>query len=205
MIVKEHENVTEVSQGIFVVSNLIQTEDIQTIIKFIDDFQHLAVVGKKGKKSWIPVGVVPLSTLSGIDNLDKIKFKDFPEDLQNTFNKTLKTILTYIEKLFNDQSEIHCSNASFSRQSSGAKVPRHMDSTPENDGHIYYSSVLYLNTIADGDIKFPDLGVSYRPKAGDFIMYRSRDNNNEHEVDLISETRYSVPIFLSKDKNFYIE
>jgi hypothetical protein len=205
MIVEKYENVSEVSQGIFVISNLIQTEDIQTIIKFIDDFQHIAVVGKHGKKSWIPIGVVPLSTLSEIDGLDKIKLKNFPEELQTTFNKTLKIIETYIKKLFNDQSEIHCSNASFSRQFSGAKVPRHIDSRPEYDEHIYYSSVLYLNTIVDGDIKFPNLGVSHRPKAGDLIMYMSRDTNNEHEVDLISEPRYSVPIFFSKDKNCYIE
>jgi hypothetical protein len=206
MIVNKYGSISEISENIFVVKAFIPNDQIELLINFIDSHQGIARMGQEGKRRSIPLGVVPFASSAwNIENLRKIKLSNFPVEVQQTFNFILEKTIQLVKELYQDSDDMHCSNAIFAKQLPGGKVGIHKDTEPGIDEHIIYSAVLYLNTIQDGDIEFPNLGVSHRPNSGDLLLYRSDQQNSEHGVTSISEDRYSVPIFISKDKNCYIE
>lgn len=208
MVNEQDDNTFKLTEGVFVVKNFVDAQDIKVLIESIEASQHLAISGQDGKRLSISIGKVPLASLSNVDPLHeihKVTLKSFPMTLQDVFNKITKSTADFAQRLFEDKAELHCSNAIFAKQLPGAVIASHIDSQPGGDEHLYYSAVLYLNTIIDGNIEFPNLKVSHHPQEGDLLLYRSNHANSQHEVNLISEPRYSIPIFLSKDKECYIE
>ncbi len=206
MIVNKDPSISEISEKIFAVTSFISADQIDLLIDFIDSYQDIARVGQEGRRRSIPLGVVPFASSAwNIENLKKIKLANFPIEVQQTFNLVVEKIIQLIREVYNDSDDMHCSNAIFAKQLPGGQVPIHKDTAPGGDEHLVYSAVLYLNTIPDGNINFPGLGISHRPSSGDLLLFRSNHENSEHEVTSVSETRYSIPIFISKDKNCYIE
>jgi hypothetical protein len=198
--------IQEISNKIFVVKDFISDDQAQLLINFIDTHQDIAFVGQEGRRMSIPIGVVPFqATAWNIENISKIKLSNFPEEVQETFSFIVDKSVSITQDLYDDKDDMHCSNAIFAKQLPNGRVDSHIDAEPGGDEHLHYSTVLYLNTISDGDINFPNLGISYHPNSKDLLIFKSNHQNSEHEVTSISETRYSVPIFLSKDKNCYIK
>ena len=206
MIVKKDGSISEISESFFVARDFVSSDEAKLLIDFIESYQHIAFVGQEGRRRSIPIGVVPFeATSQHIEKMNKIKLFNFPTEVQQTFRSIVDRIIDLARELYGDQDEMHCSNAIFAKHLSGGKVPVHIDAEPGGDEHLYYSSIVYLNTILDGTINFPHLDVSYRPNSGDLLIFRSNHKNSEHEVTSVSDTRYSIPIFISKDKNCYVE
>jgi len=61
-----------------------------------------------------------------------------------------------------------------------------------------YGVVIYLNDdFEGGEIYYTDLGIEYKPSAGDLIIHNARISHEVKEV--ISGTRYCYPTFLIKN------
>lgn len=116
---------------------------------------------------------------------------------------TKKTCLT-AQKNFNDQNEVFLSSFWLAKQSPGASVTYHKDTDEDNNLQFKYSAVIYLNTMLDGQgkLNFPRLNFKYSPQEGDLVLFPSQGNQFWHGVDLISEERYSIAIWMTTDKTF---
>jgi hypothetical protein len=53
-----------------------------------------------------------------------------------------------------------------------------------------------------GKLDFPALNFKYSPEEGDLVLFPSQGNQFWHGVDLISEDRYSIALWMTTDKQF---
>jgi len=195
----------EIYKEIFVYENFLEKEKCNYLIDFINNNSSIAILGKNNKRQTIPIGSVPLEGTSNTKSIqEKIKLKNFPKEVQDIVNDTIKNIIKEIQISYQDKESMHASNMFFAKQYQGGTVRRHKDSDPW-DMHLEYSAVVYLNEIKNGDLIFPEKGISHHPKAGDLIIYKSKDTTSSHEVLDIDSDRYSMPIWISKDLNYFIE
>jgi hypothetical protein len=87
-----------------------------------------------------------------------------------------------------------------SKQVPGAKLLPHKDGTAGMNDHLEYTAMLYLNNLDNnGIITFPDLNINITPKLGDLVIFRSLDH--EHMVSEITQDRYSIPMWFTKDES----
>jgi len=80
------------------------------------------------------------------------------------------------------------------------------DGTPNFWAYRHYSGVLYLNDdFLGGETFFPDHGPLFiKPKKGKFAIYPSGVEYNHGVATVVGKNRYTMPIWLTKDK-FHIE
>lgn len=71
----------------------------------------------------------------------------------------------------------------------GNSMAEHIDDDQINSNN--FICMAYLNdNYEGGELSFPDLGISYKPRSGDVIIYQAKE---KHMVtELISGTRYSI-------------
>ena len=189
----------------YVYKDCISEADANIIINFINQNLELGFYSKNKKRYTIPLGTKPFDgTLERKDEMSKIKLRNFPDQVKDTLNRVMENAIKITEKTFSD-SGLHPSNVFIAKQFAGGKIERHLDSADSFDQQLLYSTVLYLNEISDGDLCFPDLGFSYHPQAFEMIVFESKSQDSWHEVTEISSDRYSLPMFMSKDPNCYIE
>lgn len=76
-----------------------------------------------------------------------------------------------------------------SKLEAGNSMAEHSDDDQINSNN--FICMAYLNdNYEGGELCFPDLGVSYKPKPGDVIVYQAKE---KHMVtELVSGTRYSI-------------
>ena len=120
------------------------------------------------------------------------------------FRKCFLSVTDQAAKLFNEHEKMHVSSFWIAKQFPGAVVPEHEDTDGGKNTHFEYSAVVYLNTLKDsGDLVFPSLNYSYSPKAGDLVIFPSKTTGT-HVVTKINKDRYTLPMWISKDKNFIL-
>ena len=125
-------------------------------------------------------------------------------DIADLVNKYTKKSCLAAQENFNDKNEVFLSSFWLAKQCSGASVTYHKDTDEDNNLQFKYSAVIYLNTMLDGQGKldFPALNFKYSPEEGDLVLFPSQGNQFWHGVDLISEERYSIAIWMTTDKMF---
>jgi hypothetical protein len=83
------------------------------------------------------------------------------------------------------------------KQYPGAIVEVHQDTDDGKSMHIKYSGIVYLNTMTNGgELHFEASGYSYKPEAGDLILFPSHEAGR-HGVNKIDEVRYSFLMWMS--------
>lgn len=195
----------EIYEDIFAYKNFVSEEECSIIINFINNNSDIAFLGQGGKRQTIPLGSIPFEgTMEKTDQQKKIKLKNFSQEVQKTTNNFINRVIKEINKKYLDYDPMHASNIFFAKQYSGCVVEKHLDSA-EWDTHLEYSAVLYFNEILSGDLIFTDKGISYHPQKGDMLLFKSKDPSGSHEVPQIDADRYSMPIFISKNPDCYIE
>jgi hypothetical protein len=181
-----------------VVKNFISENEIASMIKYIDHLESKNIkefgVYQGGKRLALQFGKNHYaSSLLTLDLLFE-KEKQIKEYFQKVINET--------KKLFNDQQDLYVCTFSFAKQYPGANVPAHEDTDGGLDHHFEYSSILYLNELDfEGELLFLDLGYSHKPQAGDLVIFPTQ-RTGDHAVLEIPETRYSIPLWMTYDKNF---
>lgn len=157
-----------------VIPNFISKEDI--------DF-CLNVLATKPKERWTynpRVLIVPNSILSSFYQVVKQAY----------------LVTELIKKEFGiPQKELYCVNSELGTWTHEGGSGKHEDSDTEK--YLKFSSIIYLtDDYEGGEIEFPDLGFSYKPKAGDLIVFPS--HGYVHEVKpVISGNRSTIVGFFS--------
>jgi hypothetical protein len=175
--------------AITIIPNFISDDQCKTLMDFIDSnlnsFEFLTDRHIK---------------LYGEDNYHKENSPAIDWDFLNSIKGLVESIGKKVEdaaKLQYEDDDVHLCNLWLSKHVPGAKLAFHHDIDHGLNPFIKYSLVLYLNTIEDGALKFPFRQYSYKPNGGDLVMFKSGDMLNGHQVDKISDYRYSIPMFLS--------
>jgi hypothetical protein len=103
---------------------------------------------------------------------------------------------------FSDMNELFVCAFWLAKQYPGAQVGFHEDTDNGANPHMEYSAVIYLNTqVSGGELKFPKYGYTYTPRAGDVVIFPSKEAGL-HGVTRIDEERYSLPLWMTYDETF---
>lgn len=185
-----------------VIKNFIDEDDAETIIKYMD----LNI--EKFKIDSRSVGGKRYSYRFGNDNVhkDSRPYLDEIFDLKHIVDKYTKKILFLTQKEYEDYRDLYLSSIWLAKQESGADITYHKDVDEGYNPQFVYSAVLYLNTIEnEGSLSFPVLRYKYMPKAYDLIIFPADGIEFYHGVDRIGQDRYSVPMWMTHDKNFELK
>jgi hypothetical protein len=183
-----------------VVENFISKDEINSMIEYINHLEakNLKEFGvyQDGKRLALQFGNdLYHKTLSHL-TLDLLFKKE--KQIKKYFQK----VITKTKELFNDKEDLYVCAFWFAKQYPGAKVPAHEDTDNGVNLHFKYSAILYLNELeSGGELSFLDLGHSYKPQAGDLVIFPTF-GTGIHAVLEIPETRYSMPFWMTSDKTF---
>jgi hypothetical protein len=132
-------------------------------------------------------------------NFEFSKIDGISQDLNKIFNEIIE-----LTKYFYKEDELYLTSFFLSKHLPGSYMGKHYDADPNPGGqnhHLDYNIMLYLNTLeGNGEIVFPKRDLTISPKAGDLVFFDSKDLENLHAVNEVTENRYSIPIWLSRDK-----
>jgi hypothetical protein len=116
---------------------------------------------------------------------------------QQVFYKRLSTMVDASDPLL-----MLSGLATIQRMQKGVELKSHTDQ--HTDPSIRYATIIYINDdYVDGELFFPKLDISLRPKPRDLLFFPG-DENHEHGVKHVGEgpIRYVIVGFI-KEKNHY--
>ena len=178
-----------------VIKNVIKTDDAALIINYMN----------RNIDSFVTGGGKRFHKLFGIDEFHKeisSPVVEGVEDITDLMKDTVNSIKKILAHEFNDNDEILLASFWLGKQIPGARVGSHLDVDDGTNSHFIYSAVLYLNTIQDGGVlEFPALDVAIKPEFGDLVIFLSGGEDMAHEVKIINEERYTIPMWFTKNKS----
>jgi len=80
----------------------------------------------------------------------------------------------------------------------------HLSEHVDTDGKYKFfelACVLYLNDFEEGDICFPNLKYSYKPKKSDLIIFPCDGNKSLHKTIISKDERITISAWYGFDKN----
>lgn len=175
-------------------SNFINTEDCKHFIDFINTNQNM-FVGPLGRtvlqfgfddhrKNYTDI----VSGIESINNISIIYFNKIIKELQN---------------IYNEDKELYIASFWLSKGMPGSRVRLHSDQEDGYNSHFKYSTISYFNSVDSGnEIIFPNIGYKYSPVEGDMLSWISGDKDSIHEVPSVTETRYSMPIWVTDNPKY---
>lgn len=187
--------------SIKVIKNFVSKEDMKTLRDYNDELLatklDLFFIGNSGKRPVLQFGR---------DNSHEKSQHDTNGLLIPRVEALLISIISKainaIHKEYDDSAEICLCSFWFAKQLPGANVQAHDDTDEGTNTQFKYSAVLYLNTLAEtGSLDFVDLNYSVKPEAGDLVIFPSQ-GTGLHEVKPIDETRYTLPMWFTADKEY---
>lgn len=132
------------------------------------------------------------------------KISDYPDILPIAKFYTEKA-KEFAKSTYNDDTELYLSSFWLSRQLPGAVVGYHNDSDYGTTTYFKYSCCFYLNnTDTSAPLTFPGIPYEYKAKMGDMVIWPSQEKDHDHGVPFINETRYSMIIWLTDQKEFSV-
>jgi hypothetical protein len=177
-----------------VIPNFLPDADIDAIISYIE-----------GKFPTMPDGQKVAGMSFGKDyQEDRISYMDLStlEPIKDLIvNKYTPEIIRAAQSAYNDNDDLYLSVIWLNKHTAGSDIYEHEDQWTGNT-QFKYSCILYLNSMDnDGVLEFTKLGYSYTPKRGDLLMFPSNLKDSQHTVKSIKSNRYTVPTWLTADKN----
>jgi hypothetical protein len=183
-----------------VIKNFISSEETDVLIEYIDFLEETKLDSftsyQAGKRLALQFGIDASPYHSS--HLDLDLFEDKKELVTSYFKK----VVNITKKKFDLAQDIYVCSFWVAKQYNGATIDEHEDTDSGYNSHLEYSGIIYLNTMIDGgDLHFSELDYIYKPEAGDLVLFPSQ-GTGYHEVREIFETRYTLPIWMTKDKTF---
>lgn len=121
------------------------------------------------------------------------------EQLQKIFDDCIDAV----SDKFNDDSQLYVTSFFLSKHVPGSESSPHRDSRPGFNEQLDYTILLYLNTLPDnGGLFFPSLNKTIIPETGKLVIFDTKGIDAEHGINKVMQDRYSIPIWLTKDKSF---
>ena len=197
----------EITDDILWVKDFLTKEDLSFVLKVIDD---------ASQSDWEVEYMGNLKNFClekfGRDDVDNLVAEGKFEITQNWVDKNLnikhhKEQHVFYDKLANmvdasDSSLMLSGLATIQRMQPGVELKSHTDQ--HTDPSIRYATIVYINDdYVDGELFFPNLDISLRPKPGDLLFFPG-DEKHEHGVRDVGEgpIRYVVVGFI-KEKDHY--
>ena len=176
--------------SIKIVKGFISANEAKPIVAFIDEYISRFVYNAERSRWMMRFGYdeeLPHQAIHNIEPATEIK-----DNLFKIFDKT--------RSLFDE--EVYLTSWFLSKQHSGGRLLPHKDGVPGGmNNQLEYTAMLYLNTLDNnGEISFPDAGFGVTPEVGDLIIFKSKED--KHQVSEITEDRYAIPMWFTKDKKF---
>jgi hypothetical protein len=174
----------------YIIKNFISQKDCDSIISFIESNEEMSNPANKRTLMRFGIDIMNGSTqpISSIGEFG-LYIKGFA-DKAGEIAKTLH----------NESKDIYLSTLWLSKQVADTSIIRHMDTDGGKGKHYIYSGVIYLNSQDHGgEIVFPKIGFSYKPEAGDLVVFDCRDKNSLHGVNKTTQNRYAIPIWFTDD------
>lgn len=180
---------------IFIVNNFISTYECSFYINYINNNLDKLTFSEQAKRWQITMGIDNIPGSNSPESLEPIS--DIEPEVRNLFARAeTKAKELYLA------DELYVSNFFLTKQGPGASIPMHYDQDGGDNPHCTYSGVLYLNDmLVDGFLDFTEFNYTVKQKAGDLVLFPSTELYM-HQVKSISQDRYALPIFLTKDIGF---
>lgn len=176
--------------SIQIVKNFICEAEAKPVVSFINEHLSRFVYNEERSRWMLRFGYdeeLPQQAIHSMAPAEEIR-----DNLIAIFDKT--------KSLFDE--EVFLTSWFLSKQHSGGRLLPHKDGVPGGmNNQLEYTAMLYLNTMdGNGEISFPDAGFGVTPELGDLIIFKSKED--KHQVAEITEDRYSIPMWFTKDKKF---
>jgi hypothetical protein len=192
----------ELYSGIFVVDNFLTSEEVSALKKYIKDLNERDWNSyKESLYAFIEdqYGVKTMEEAQALGHA--IKVDEYWVDKNSTLrDKDISDpINDRLYELFSQFPELELQGVgSIQRQYQGIELSYHVDSL--SNPLVVFANVLYVNDdFTGGELHFPLIDVTYRPKEGSLIVFPSADDYL-HGVLPVGEgpTRYALPAFVNK-------
>lgn len=127
------------------------------------------------------------------------------KDRREFFKPILERVINTTKEVFNDKDDVYLNQLWLSKHGKGGEVLSHDDTNGEINKQFIYSAVGYLNKLENsGQIIFDEMGITHFPEAGDLVVFLS-NGTGTHRVPPISGTRYTMPMWLTKNSYYKLE
>jgi len=192
----------ELYPGIFVVDNFITSEDISEIEVFIGGLTQ-----ECWSKSYTESLFAFIEEQYGVKTIEAAQALGHDIRIDQDWvdkNATLpmqisESINEKLEKLFLQFPELELQGVgSIQRQYEGTSLSYHVDSL--SNPAVVFANVIYVNDdFTGGELHFPKIDVTYKPKKGALIVFPSADEYL-HGVKEVGPgpIRYALPAFVNK-------
>ena len=181
-----------------VIKDFVSIDDANKIISYIDKNISLFEYTENDKRS---------TKMFGKDAFQKDK-STYPitglNEIHSALLNATEMVKNIIRHEYNDDKDLFLASLWLAKQTESGFLGPHLDTDPDNaNSYFTYSAVIYLNTLQNsGSLDFPRIGLSIQPEAGNLVIFPSGDDESWHEVKLIKENRYTVPLIFTRDQDF---
>jgi len=135
-----------------------------------------------------------------MSNTDLSKIADIEFVVREYFDIVCKEV----QDLYNHPNKLYVTSFWLAKQLANSFVHPHFDSGEVNP-QFKFSTIIYLNNLEEGgELSFPNLEYTYKPKANEMISFPSQGEQYLHEVKQIGGDRYSLVYWLTEDPYFAI-
>lgn len=173
-----------------IIHNFLSIEESNKIINFIDENQDSFVHNENSRRFLLRFGhddEVPNQSVEDMSIISSVK-----GDLIDIFKRVSDMI----------PGTVYLTSWFLSKQYPTGKLFPHVDGMDGGpNSQLEYTAMLYLNSLDNnGTIFFPGAKFGITPQVGDLVIFKSKEDL--HEVFDVTENRYSINIWFTKDKNF---
>ena len=199
----------EITEEIFWIKDFLKKDELDFVLSIID---------KASQADWETEYIGNLKNFCmkkfGRDDVDNLVAEGKFEITQNWVDKNLNIQGHEERQVFYDRlskiivdldpSLLLSGLATIQRIQTGVELKPHTDQ--HTDPSIRYATILYINDdYVDGELFFPNLDISLKPKPGDLLFFPG-DEKHEHGVRHVGEgpIRYVVVGFV-REKDHYVK
>jgi hypothetical protein len=192
----------EIYPGIFVVEDFITPEEVSAIRGHIETMTE-----GDWSKSYTESLFTFIEEQYGVKTVEEARALGHEVQIDEDWvdkNATLPDELTLtinnrLIDLFSQFPELDLQGVgSIQRQYEGVSLSYHVDSL--SNPLVVFANVIYLNDdFTGGELHFPTIDVTYRPKTGALIVFPSADEYLHGVLPVgAGPTRYALPAFVNK-------
>jgi hypothetical protein len=192
----------EIYEGIFVVEGFLTPEEVSAITLHIETMTE-----EDWSKSYTESLFAFIKDQYGVDTMEEAQALGYEMQIDKNWvdkNATLPSTVTAsinkkLHDLFLQFPDLDLQGVgSIQRQYEGVSLSYHVDSL--SNPSVVFANVIYVNDdFTGGELHFPTIDVTYKPKTGALIVFPSADEYL-HGVKPVGAgpTRYALPAFVNK-------
>ena len=193
---------TEIYPGIFVVEDFLTEDELGTIQSYIDGLSQ-----EDWTKSYTESLFAFIERQYGVKTMEEAQAlgheiqidEDWVDKNATLPSEVAVSVNERLHDLFLQFPELDLQGVgSIQRQYEGVDLSYHVDSL--SNPAVVFANVIYVNDdFTGGELHFPTIDVTYRPKRGALIVFPSADEYLHGVLPVgAGPTRYALPAFVNR-------